>query len=84
MRSEYKYAIIELEELIASVEEDVGSIRLADAARLAVKALRKQEPMMLEIDGEFNLLCGGCGCIFDVKGSDDDYCPRCGQKLDWS
>ena len=44
---------------------------------LIVTGLRK----LLE---EFELLCAGCGSVIDFKGYDDDYCPYCGQKLDWS
>ena len=52
--------------------------------RKQVKGLeKKQEPMKLEIDGEFDLLCVGCGSVLDFKGYDGDYCPYCGQKLDW-
>ncbi len=86
MRSEYEFARIELEELIdrLGVNWYPGSDRLVDAARLAIEALRKQEPMKLEIDGEFDLLCAGCGSVLDFKGHDGDYCPNCGQKIDWT
>ena len=48
-----------------------------------MEALAKGKPMKLEIDGEFELLCAGCGSVLDFKGYDGDYCPYCGQKLDW-
>ncbi len=39
--------------------------------------------MKLEIDGEFDLLCAMCGSIYAL-GYDGDYCPNCGQKIDWT
>ena len=44
---------------------------------------KKQDPMKLEINGEFDLLCAWCGSVLDFKGYDGDYCPYCGQKLNW-
>ena len=86
MRSEYEYARIELEELIVSLEEGVGSVRLADAARLAIDALRKQDPMKL-IHKEKNLYCPNCDhwLLWDdaIPNEWDNYCGICGQKLDW-
>lgn len=83
MRSEYEYAIIELEELIVSVEEGVGSVRLADAARLAVEALRKQEqvkPQACHVAPMYN----GWHYQGQVRTKAlVHYCPNCGQKLDW-
>ena len=25
-----------------------------------------------------------CGSVLDFKGYDGDYCPYCGQRIDWS
>lgn len=56
-----------------------------EALELAVVALRKQEPMKPEVDGEFGL-CKRCGYIFNSELISEycvKYCPYCGQKLDW-
>ena len=86
MRSEYEYARIELEELIDSLEEGVGSVRLADAARLAIKALRKQEPVNPTArffpDGSIESVCQNCKEV--VEEGEFIYCPGCGQAIDWS
>ena len=47
------------------------------------ETMAKGKPMKLEIDGEFDLLCAGCKSVLDFKGYDGDYCPYCGQKIDW-
>lgn len=28
--------------------------------------------------------CPSCGTIYDIYSSDYDYCPNCGQRIDWS
>ena len=48
------------------------------------ETLAKGKPMKLEIDGEFDLLCAGCGSVLESNGYDGDYCPNCGQAIDWS
>lgn len=29
-------------------------------------------------------LCPNCGEYYEVDYDDYDYCPKCGQKIDWS
>lgn len=67
---------------------------LAQALNLAIKALEKQIPKkpMLEGDGycpEGNLVydtwfCPNCDKDYEVDYDDFDYCPNCGQHIDWS
>lgn len=28
-------------------------------------------------------ICPSCGTIYDIYSSDYDYCPNCGQRIDW-
>jgi len=63
---------------------DIASEEDIESFGIAIEAMNKQDPMKLEIDGEFDLLCAGCGSVIDFKGHDGDYCPYCGQRIDWS
>ena len=61
---------------------------------IAIQALKKQIPKKATLegdgyapDGTFVLdewLCPCCGKRYEVDYDDYDYCPNCGQKLDWS
>ncbi len=59
----------------------------------AVKALEKQVPMIPDVWGDGyadgSLVydtweCPSCGAIYEIEGEQHDYCPHCGQKIDWS
>ena len=28
-------------------------------------------------------ICPSCGTIYDIYSSDYDYCPNCGQRIEW-
>ena len=61
---------------------------------MAIKALQKQIPKMPTYDGDGydpdgtfiwgEWICPCCGRRCEVDYDDYDYCPDCGQKLDWS
>ena len=53
----------------------------------AVKeALEKQVPCKLEkLKGKGSItVCGVCYGIMDLEQRDLNYCPKCGQAIDWS
>ena len=54
--------------------------RMCEKVNLALEALEKQIPKKLKDDGW--LYCPICGR--DVLMDRFDYCPDCGQALDWS
>ena len=57
-----------------------------EALEMAIEALRKQEPMRPEADGEFGS-CKRCWYVFNSELISEycvKYCPYCGQRLDWS
>lgn len=64
------------------------------AFSLAIQALEKQIPKKPTYDGDGyapdgtfvwdEWLCPCCGERYEVDYDDYDYCPNCGQKLDWS
>ena len=61
---------------------------------IAIQALEKQIPKKPTYegdgyapDGSFvwdEWLCPWCGKRYEVDYDDYDYCPNCGQKIDWS
>lgn len=64
-----------------------------EARDLAIDALKKQDPMIPDVwgdgyaDGEpvidmWN--CPSCGTTYEIEGEQHDYCPNCGQKIDWN
>lgn len=59
-------------------DEDIEKTEAA--LKLAISALEKQIPKKLKDDGW--LYCPICGR--DVLMDRFDYCPNCGQALDWS
>ena len=66
----------------------------APALEMAIKALEKQIPKNPTYDGDGyapdgmfiwdEWICPCCGRRYEVDYDDYDYCPDCGQKLDWS
>ena len=61
---------------------------------VAINALEKQIPKMPTYDGDGyapdgtfiwdEWICPCCGRRYEADYDDYDYCPDCGQKLDWS
>ena len=63
------------------------------ALELGVKALEKQIPKKVTLEGDGysdghlvydTWICPLCEKRYEVDYDDYDYCPNCGQKLDWS
>lgn len=49
------------------------------------EALEKQIPKKPKYKSENSLpSCSQCGGIIDLLQGDANYCPNCGQKLDWT
>ena len=61
---------------------------------MIVQALEKQIPKKPTYEGDGyapdgtfvfdEWICPCCGNMYEVDYDDYDYCPNCGQKLDWS
>ena len=61
---------------------------------LAIEALEKQLPKKPNFEGDGyapdgtfvydTWECPNCGECYEVDYDDYDYCPKCGQKIDWS
>lgn len=59
----------------------------AAAFEVAIEALEKQIPYKLEPIASVKAhvpVCGKCGGIMDLMQGNLNYCPNCGQALDWS
>lgn len=60
----------------------------------AIEALEKQLPKKPNFEGDGyapdgtfvydTWKCPNCGECYEVDYDDYDYCPKCGQKIDWS
>ena len=71
--------------------EDYQQIGTLDEVREAVKKQNAKKPTYdgdgYAPDGTFvwdEWLCPHCGTIYEVDYDDYDYCPKCGQHIDWS
>lgn len=68
--------------------------KMDDMMRTAIEALEKQLPKKPDFEGEGcdqegNLIydtwiCPNCEEYYEVDYDDYDYCPNCGQRIDWS
>lgn len=63
------------------------------ALKMAISALKKQEPMKPYLEGDGysdgelvydTWICQNCGEHYEVDYDDYEYCPKCGQHIDWS
>lgn len=59
----------------------------AEEMNIVIKALEKQIPCKLAPKSSKKAelpVCGKCNNIMDVMQGELNYCPNCGQALDWS
>ena len=65
----------------------------AEALDVAIQALEKQMPQLPTYEGDGysdgqlvydTWVCPCCGRSYELDYDDYDYCPNCGQNLDWS
>ena len=62
---------------------DVAS-EYIEALEQAVEALLKQEPMKPTYDHRYaEMSCSVCGSLVGSWEEQPDYCPECGQAIDW-
>ena len=71
-----------------------GYVMLQESIDMAIKALEKQIPKKPTYEGDGyapdgtfvwdEWLCPCCGARYEVDYDDYDFCPNCGQKIDWS
>ena len=80
-------------EAIELIENDLKlhskdlSSKYKNGLRMAIKALEKQIPKKLKehTQSQYGCIpvCGVCNGIMDLMQGDLNYCPNCGQKLNW-
>ena len=61
----------------------------SEEMELAISALDKQIPHKLKPNNSQSKggcipVCGKCNGIMDLEQGDLNYCPNCGQAIDWS
>ena len=75
------------------VDNEAYTDRFQDACKLAIEALEKQIPKKPDFEGDGfwdgklvydTWICPCCEKHYEVDYDDYDYCPNCGQALDWS
>ena len=79
---------------VSDILSAIGRNRLSiNSFGLVETALNKRVPMTPDIygdgyaDGELVLdmwRCPSCGTSFEIEYEKHDYCPVCGQAIDWS
>ena len=85
----------DLEEQVVERLKKASYERLGnDGMGIAIQALEKQIPKKPAYEGDGyapdgtfvwdEWLCPCCGKRYEVDYDDYDFCPNCGQKLDWS
>ena len=79
--------------MFALANYKVDGIRIMPTLKAAKEAFKKQIPKkpIITIDGFFNGQpiydtwgCPNCGKVNETDFEDYEYCPICGQALDWS
>lgn len=84
-----------IDEAIAFGRKRLGLIRgsYASFMTLSLEALEKQIPKKPDLEGDgyadgemvYDIwICPACGEKFEIEYDQDDYCPNCGQHIDWS
>lgn len=72
---------------------DIITQNKARALYVAIEALEKQIPQSPTYEGDGyadgmlvydTWICPRCGHHYEVDYDDYDYCPNCGQRIDWS
>lgn len=82
-----------IEEAIKDIKENIQPSAGGKSLEMAIAALEKQIPKKptYEVDSHWygqlvydTWVCPNCGKGYEVDYDNYDYCPECGQKIDWS
>lgn len=81
-------------ECLKSNKPTSGYVMLQESIDMAIKALEKQIPKKPTYDGDGyapdgtfvwdEWICPCCETRYEVDYDEHDFCPNCGQKIDWS
>ena len=87
----YRYIADDLEKVLNEAKSmgcnDVAAFRHIplENVQTVVTALQKQVPMKPTFTGDgYAWTCHNCGKDYEVEYDEYEYCPECGQKIDWS
>ena len=82
-----------IEEAIKDIKENIQPYVGGKSLEMAIEALEKQIPKKVIYggdgyapDGTFvwdEWLCPNCNSRYEVEYEEHDYCPNCGQAIDW-
>lgn len=80
-------------EIKMDVSNEAAMKAVEEACIVACEALAKQIPKKPDLEGDGywdgqivydTWICPCCGKRYEVDYEEYDYCPKCGQKIDWS
>ena len=64
---------------------DIASEETIESFEIAVAAMEKQDPMKPTYDHRYaEMGCAFCGNMIGGREERPNYCPNCGQAIDWS
>ena len=79
---------MKIEEAIKDIKENIQPSVGGKSLEMAIEALEKQIPKKpiktQDIEGITYFYCCKCSRVVGGKSYKFLYCPKCGQKLDWS
>lgn len=82
-----------IEEAIKDIKENIQPSVGGKSLDMAIAAMEKQIPKKPTYEGDGywygqlvydTWVCPNCGKGYEVDYDNYDYCPECGQKIDWS
>ena len=72
-------------ELVFMNFPDIASEETIESFEIAVAAMNKQDPMKPTYDHRYaEMGCAFCGNMIGGCEERPNYCPNCGQAIDWS
>ena len=93
LAEDYRMVLHEAKSMGCNEIKELYNIPLKNM-EMIVQALEKQIPKKQTYEGDGyapdgtfvwdEWICPCCGSRYEVDYDDYDYCPNCGQKLDWS
>ena len=54
-----------------------------DAIEEAIRMLEKQAPRVPDVYDDGSWDCPGCGWTYDMDTEPFEFCPHCGQRINW-
>ena len=93
MKREEAIGILSARSRILKNSKKTGKQRASEALDMAIEALKRQTPQKPNLEGDGyadgvlvydTWICPNCEKRYEVDYDEYDYCPHCGQAIDWS